>query len=180
MDTKGGLGRIAAAGLSVAAAGLVAIRLLMDNAGEVYSFMLSMGMNAHVSMGLMMFSTFSPLWLGGLIGWVVAAGGASARPKQRAAAAAALTVPIALMDPWAIVALGFGDVFFPLKLIFLSAPVFIAAVFAYPGRPESRFRLAAAGKNILLLISVTVAIYVIIYWLILPSGNVTAIPLVQR
>ncbi len=168
------------ASLSVMVIGLGLLRLLMDNAGEAYGYLMGIGLAPMAAMHLLLIAVFSPIFLGGAVGWAVAygAGPGNANARLRMLVAAGVTVPIILLDPWPIVALGMGEsVVFPIKLVFLSIPILMAVVCAYSGWSDSRSRPAALAKNLLLMVLVLLVVYIIIYRFILPVGNPTAIPL---
>lgn len=166
-------------GLPTMLFGLALVRILMENSGKIQMYFASAGFDSSIGMGFIMFATFSPLLLAGLVGWSAAAGGGRAKPIERAFMAMVLTLPIALLDPWAIVSLGVGaQVSLALKLAFLASPLLIAAVFAYSGWSHEGFRPIQPFRNIVVLMLVTGSIYFIIYWVILPWGNPTANPLV--
>ncbi|MCL4499132.1 MAG: hypothetical protein M1335_02675 [Chloroflexi bacterium] len=83
-----------------------------------------------------------------------------------------ITVPLVISDPWIIIALGMGEAQAPavLRLSLLVLPVIVAACFAHPRLANKRvdFRLLLLGVVLL-------AVYMVIYHLILPSGNLIGI-----
>lgn len=115
---------------------------------------------------------FSPLWLAGLIGWAVASsggnrGGSASTPVL---IAVLLSVPVALLDPWAIVSLRMGDgPHMAVRLLLLSAPLGMAALFAYPAPDRERAAVVRRFFDLLAMVAVTAVIYYSIYALVLPK-----------
>lgn len=181
IDSKNDWPGMFIAGLSVVVVGLGLLRLLMDNAGEAHGFMVGIGLAPMISMHLILLGVFSPIFLGGTVGWAVGygAGPNNTNSRIRMLVAAGIALPLILLDPWPIVALGMGEsVVFPIKLVFLLIPILTAVVCAYSGWSDTRSRPAALAKNLLLMGLVLLLVYIVIYRFILPVGNPTAIPLV--
>ena len=110
---------------------------------------------------------FSPLWLAGIIGWVIASTPLGSEKGIRSAILLAvfLAVPVALVDPWALVALRMGgEVSIVIKGLLLSMPVVLAAVFAYPARGALVTRRA---YDVLIMLSATAGSYYLIYEVLL-------------
>ena len=113
---------------------------------------------------------FSPLWLAGIIGWVTASTALGSEKGIRGAIlpAALLAVPVALVDPWALVALRMGgEVSIVLKGLLLSMPVVLAAVFAYPVRGARGALITRRTYDVLIMLSVTAGSYYLIYAVLL-------------
>lgn len=119
-------------------------------------------------------STFSPVLSAAVIGGVVrSAGGARGADVGwlPMAISGLLAVVLAVSDPWVIVALGMGGhAPIALRLFLLFLPVVIGASFAHPAIAERGFLVKLAALGALLL-----AIYIAIYWFVLPSENLIAI-----
>lgn len=115
---------------------------------------------------------FSPLWLSGIIGWVIASTplGLKEGARQSVLTAALLAVPVALLDPWALVALRMGaGVPVTLKVFILMMPVLLAAVFAYPPRGSRGAVIARRISQLLIMLVATGATYYVIYEVLLPT-----------
>ncbi len=79
-----------------------------------------------------------------------------------------LAVPVALVDPWALVALRMGgEVSVVLKAFLLSMPVLLAAVFAYPARGARNTLIVRRASDVLIMFSATVGSYYLIYEVLL-------------
>jgi len=113
---------------------------------------------------------FSPLWLAGIIGWIMATTlpGSEKSVRRAVLPAAILAVPVALVDPWALVALRMGGgVSIVLKAVLLSMPVILAVVFAYPARGLHSALIRRRVSDILVMLSATAGSYYLIYEVLL-------------
>lgn len=124
---------------------------------------------------VVMAATFAPLWLGAAIGWAVGRAAPVGNGHKKwlpPVLALAIALPAAISDPWIIVALGLRrQAPLALEMLLLLLPMMVAAAFAYPGMNARR--LAA---SLIALALLTLAVYVAIYWLILPQHNFVIMP----
>lgn len=82
-----------------------------------------------------------------------------------------LSLPLVVSDPWIIVALGMGvQAPVVIRLLLLVLPIIVGVFFAHPWLGERRL-----GLKLMLLAALLLAVYVLIYKLILPNGNLIAI-----
>ncbi len=119
-------------------------------------------------------ATFSPVLFAAAIGGVVRSTGAakgSASIWLPVAISGIAAAPLAVSDPWVIVALGMGGhAPIALRLFLLFLPVAIGMAFAHPAVAERGFLIKLAALGALLL-----SIYIAIYWFVLPTENLIAI-----
>lgn len=160
-------------GLLTLAIGMILIKLIIFKTGQLNDM-------------LVFAVTFSPLWLGGAIGWSVAFGAKTASNEKKwlpSLIAAIITLPAALADPWAVVALGLEKMPISLRLLLLLTPVMVSAGLAFPGviidrwpiersKPKkiAIFLLRILGSVIVIAL-INFLIYAVIYWVYLPPGN---------
>jgi hypothetical protein len=164
-DARAVLWRTAAYGGGTLMAGWWLIKSILERSGRLNET-------------LVFATTFAPLWLGAIIGAVVVRGAAGRLSRGRLTAlAVALALPVALSDPWIIVALGFGPGT-PLapQLLFLVLPVLAAAGFAALGAPGRTTRPVTLFIGAVMLALVNLAMYISIYWWILPRHNLVGMP----